>query len=93
MFVAWDLQFLCAVLYPYGDCLQFSAPRREGDLRLPVLLPDSADLLALCGHNAGVAGGGVRGLRGEPVWKRRREGWREGRKGVSPFMKWEKGGD
>lgn len=64
MFATWDLQFFCALLYPHGDCFQFRAQGWEGDLRLPVLLPASADLLALCGHNAGVAGGGVRGLRG-----------------------------
>lgn len=59
MFVAWDLQFLCAVLYPYGDCLQFSAPRWEGRSQTTSPSHNSADLLALCGHNAGVAGGGV----------------------------------
>lgn len=82
MFYAWDLQFLRAVLCPHGDCFQLSMQRWEGN-RLPVLLLDSADLFALCSHNAGVASGdGSKGIGwGDCLEKR------EGRKDP-PLQNW-----
>lgn len=64
----------------------------KGDLRLPVLLPDSADLLALCGHNAGGRWWG-KGIAWGACLEERK-GKEEGKAGRSvPFYEMGEGGD